>query len=351
MTNFIYNEILLGVVDGINKEFTALYDIESVEDLRLWGVDYVDFSFVNNVVTLADAPTLLTGGPSLDYFKVTLTPTTASSNVNFGQFTTDLYEDIGQDNTSYLYPLTMVKRYVKEELLINLNKRINPLRKVGTYSFNKAKDCTASAYDATEIDVTSIPTYTPANGAILLGNAEFVKYWAISTTAFTTLTNLSIIYKGGDKVTIGYVIPTGVKKISEVMVNGFPLTFKDLREFTINDVGCYTVWEGFLFLPRTMNESIVTVTYTKDNITPSEDTDLMDFEPEYLQVVRFSAMVKLFAFRGDERLNITAELYKDAWRNYKNYIAKQVDGTNNVIQTHAYKGFSSGTIGRGYGRR
>lgn len=351
MTNFIYNEILLGTVDGVNKEFTALYDIESIEDLRVWGADYTNFTFLNNVVTLADAPTLSTGAPSVDYFKVTLTPTNTSSVVTFGQFTTDLYEDIGQDNTSYLYPLTMVKRYVKEELLINLNKRINPLRKVGTYSFNKAIDCTVSAYDATDIDVNDIPTYTPANWAILLGNAEFVRYNSLSATAFGWLTGLSIVYKWGDKVNIGYVIPTGVKKISEVMINGFPLTFKDLREYTMNSVGWYTIWEWFLFLPRTSAESIVTVTYTKDNITPSEDTDLMDFESEYLQVVRFSAMVKLFAFRGDERLNVTAELYKDAWKNYKNYIAKQVDGTNNVIQTHSYKQFSSWNMGRRYGRR
>jgi hypothetical protein len=98
-----------------------------------------------------------------------------------------VYEDIGQDNTSYLYPLSMVKRYVKEELLINLNKRVNPLRKVGTYSFNKAKDCVASAYDANTIDVGTIPTYTPALGAILLGQSEFVKYNSLSATAFTSI--------------------------------------------------------------------------------------------------------------------------------------------------------------------
>lgn len=340
-TNFIYNETLAGTVDGVNKSFTSLFTIESIEDLRLWGIDYTDFSFVGNTVTLTDAPTIATWSPSIDYFKLSLTPSATPSNKTFGEFCLDIYEDIGQYITSFQYPLTMVERYVREELLLNLNKRINPLRKVGTYSFNKAVDLTASAYSAVEVGVGTMPTYTPATGKLLIGYGEVVDYSSVSATAFTWISGLEIVYKAGDKVTVGYSIPTWVKKVSEVTVNGFTLTFKDFREYKSTQEGCYTVWENYLFLPRSSGECVVNVTYTKDNVSPVDNSSIMDFEPEYLNVVRFATLVKLFAFRGDERLAITAQLYTQALKDYKGYIARQVDGTNNQIKARGFEGLGN----------
>lgn len=64
----------------------------------------------------------------------------------------------------------MVDRYIKETIPLHLNQKVNPIRKVGQYSFNKAIDPTVSAYSATEVDVTDIPTYTPATGMIMIGD-------------------------------------------------------------------------------------------------------------------------------------------------------------------------------------
>lgn len=187
MSTFIYNETLSGVVNGINTVFTALNTIESIEDLRLGGVDYTNFSFVGNTVTLADAPTVSTGSPTIDYFVASIVPSSVTGSTTFAQFCLDVFEDIGQDITSYQYPLTMVKRYAREELPIQLNKRINPMKKVGTYSFNKAIDCIASEYSATEIDVGTIPTYTPATGKLIIGAANIVNYSGVNATSFTSL--------------------------------------------------------------------------------------------------------------------------------------------------------------------
>lgn len=349
-TNFVYNETPIGVVDGVNKVFTLLNSIESIEDLRIGWVDYTNFSFNWNTITLVDAPTISTGAPSVDYFKAWVVVVTTPSDKTFGDFCLDIYEDLWQNITSFQYPLSMVERYVREELMINLNKRVNPLRKVGTYSFNKAIDGEVQGYSATEINVGTIPTYTPSTGRLMIGYGEVVDYATISSTSFTSLSWLDIVYAKGIKATVAYKILTGVKKISEVMVNGFILQFADFREYKSTQEGCFAVWDGYLFLPRTTAEAVVTVTYTKDNVTPFENTDIIDFEPEYLNVVRYSVLTKLFAFRGDERLAITMQIYQDSLKHYKNYIARQVDGTNNQVKAHWYASLGSYTKSH-YARR
>lgn len=134
------------------------------------------------------------------------------------------------------------------------------------------------------------------------------------------------------------------------MVDGCLLTFKDFREYTATQYGCFTIVDRYLFLPRnTTTTTIVSVTFTKDTIIPVEDTDEMDFEPEYMRVLRFAVERALFAFREDERLSTIDALYKEAWKNYRSYIARQVDGTNNEVAARGYgrlNGFSRSPIYR-----
>lgn len=341
-TNFIYNETLIWVVDWVNTIFTSLYPIESIEDLRLGGVDYTNFGFVGNTITLTDAPTLSTGAPNIDYFKATLIPASVVGDKTFETFVSEIYEDIGQEITSYQYPRTMVERYVREELPLHSNFKVNPQRKVWTYSFNKANDYSAVSYSASSLLIGTIFPYTPATGKLLLWYGGVVNYTSINATSFLGISWLEVVYKGWDMITVGYAIPTWVKKISEVFVNGRLLAFRDFREYISTQYNSYTVFDWFLFLPRTSGETIITVTYTKDNINPLETSSIIDFEPEYLNVIRFAVEVKLFTFRDDERLANVVNTYKKSLRDYKSYIGKQVDWTNNIMRASSYGSIQSG---------
>lgn len=347
--NFIYNEQLTWVVDGVNTVFTSANDIDEVESIRIGWAEYTNFSFTGNTVTFAFAPTTALGSPYMDYFVAWITPTPSASQKTFRQIVTEIYEEIGQYETSAQYPLSMVKRYVQETIPLHNNKRVNPLRKIGSYSFNKSKDYVASTYSSTSIDVGSISSYVPASGAILLKNGTFLQYGSRTSTAFQSLSGLSIVYESGDKVDVGYKIPDGVQKISEVFLGRTLLTFKDRREFLIYPGPCYTIIDGYLFLPRTFTDEVVIVGFTYPTTTPINDDDIIDFEPHYEMVLRYDVLKRMYAAREDTRLGVTAELYRDALKDYRSYIARQTDRITGSIPSWDYKYLNSSYYG--YTRR
>lgn len=339
-TNFIYGETLIGTVDGVNTVFTSLYPIDRIEDLRLGSIDYSSFSFTGTTVTLTDAPTVGTGAPIVDYFRSDVMVTPSASTVTFLDLIDSIFLRIGQDSTSHQFPIDLVKEYCVEGVNIHNNLKINPLTKIGTYAFNKAEDMEASVYSATEIDVGTIPDYVPTSGKLLLEGGGLVSYSSVTASAFTSLSGVSFVYPAGMEVNVGYAIPGGVKKISEVIIDGNVLTFADFREFsTYSPRDKFTVIDGYLFLPRTLTDYIVVVNYTKDNVEPVEDADIIDFEPEYVNVLKLYVMKEIYADREEDRAVSTERRYNTALRRYRSYISRQVDGINNVMSASAFGGF------------
>ena len=149
----VYNEQLVGTVDGTNKTFTSVHPVSYVESLRLGGAEYTDFTVVGNVFTLTDAPTVATGSPYSDYFWDDGAIPVGDSAKTFIDAIDDVYLKLGQNSTSRQFPLSLTKAYVKEGIKVMNNERANPRKKVGEYSFNKAVDVTVTSYSATEIPV------------------------------------------------------------------------------------------------------------------------------------------------------------------------------------------------------
>lgn len=346
--SFIYNEQLTGTVNGVNTVFTSANTIDEIESMRLWGAEYSGFSFTGNTVTLTDAPTVGLGSPYIDYFIEAATPTPSSSTVTFWDLRSQIYEDIGQDDGSPQYPVSMVDRYIIETIPLHLNQKVNPIRKVWQYSFNKAIDPTVSAYSATQVDVTDIPTYTPATGAILIGDGHYVEYSTVSATAFTSISSLGYVYDADDMVTIGYTIPSGIQKVSEVFLGRKRLTFVDRREFIVslaNNANYFTIIDWFLFLPRTAIATTVIVNFTYEATIPTDDTDLIDFEPNYQNVLRYDVLRRMYQAREDTRLATTEVYYKESLKAYKSYISKQVDKINWTIKSADYSYLSPNSYG------
>lgn len=339
--NFVFNELLTGEVNGVNKVFTSAYPIDIVESLRIATVDYQDFTFDWSVVTLADAPTVSLWAPRLDYFRADVSPPIPPSSKTFLELRNEIFEDIGQFATSKQYPYTMVERYIKETIPLHLNQKVNPFRKIGTYSFNKAVDCFASSYSATTIPVGSVPTYAPGTWMVLIKKSTPVTYGWTTSSEFTSLNGLNIVYSAWDKIVIGYNMPTWVKKPSTVRIGWEELEYKDFRQFNLDEKNFYTTYEGFIFLPFSTKSQIVDVCYTKENIIPEAYDDILDFEPNYESVLRYDVIRKMFVFREDTRLDNVEALYREALKLYKSYIAKQTNEINWVMRSGAFKQFNN----------
>lgn len=132
-------------------------------------------------------------------------------------------------------------------------------------------------------------------------------------------------------VTIGYAIPSGIQKPSEIFMGRKRLTFVDRREFIVslaNNASYYTIVDDYLFLPRTSVATTVIVNFTYEATIPDSDDDLIDFEPNYQNVLRYDVLRRMYQSREDTRLATTELYYKESLKAYKSYISKQVDKIN-----------------------
>ncbi len=321
MANFVFNEVLSGVVDGVNKTFTSIHLIDTIEDLRVGWADYTDFSYSQNskTVVLADAPSIWMGAPSIDYFIYSSTQPSDTS-VTLGMVIDDFYVRVGQDRLSRQYPLTLVTSYIKEGIRVINNQRTNRRTKIKQMSFNKAKDCIASGYSATSVNVWTIPSYTPSAWKLIIQNSDVINYTTTNATSFNWISELGIVYNDGAKVSIGYLLPTTFKHPSEVIVNSNILYPVDKTQFVINPSlqNAYTIIDGYLFLPySTWENDVVTVWYVEENYMPSVESDKVDISPDYYHVLSLYALWNILSDREDDRARVQREKYDEALRLYK----------------------------------
>lgn len=351
-TTYLYGETLTGTVDGVNLVFTSSQPIAAVEDLRIGNVTYSGFSFTtgDTTVTLADAPTVGTGAPVMDYFVYQAVPSVVGTTQTFGGLIDSTYMVLGHDRASEQFPEALVKEKLNEASRILNNSRNNPKLKLGSYSFNPTGALTATAYSATEIGVGAIPTGTPANGVVLLRGSSPVNYATVSASALTTLSGLDFAYQSGDVVNVGYKLPTAAKKLSAVYVDGYRLDYADFRLFTnygknyADEAGRYTLWrdavgDEYLFIPNSCDhDGVVTVHYVPVNLQYDDDADLLDFEPEYRQLLSLYAAYKVCLYREDDRWQTFKGEYDMEFQKYKAFL-RRIEGTQSKIVSTALRGF------------
>lgn len=254
---------------------------------------------------------------------------------------TSIYDRIWQDTTSKQYPVSYIDRLIKECVRKLNNLKANPTSKVSSYSFNKSKDGSVASYSASSINVSSIDTYCPWSGKIIIDSSHILSYSAKNTTSFTSLTGLSIVYKAGDRVSIGYAIPSGVKKISEVIINWVILTPIDRREFSIkNNQYFYCIVDDYIFLPWSQNTTdTVTITYILDNILPISDSSIIDFEEDYMFTLEDCVLARAYIDREDTRKEDINAIYKESLKLYKSYISQQTESINNSFASNVLTNF------------
>lgn len=343
--SFIYNETLTWTVDGVNKVFTSLQQIDQVESIRIWGAEYSDFSFSGNTVTLSDAPTVVLGPPEMDYFVAWVTPVTPSWTHTFLDVINYYYEKVGQDSTSEQFPLSLVKSEIQSNIDYVNNDRPNPRSKIWSYSFNKAADQAVTEYSGSSVPATlDWVSYIPAQGAIIVRDSGYTTYTSYNSTAFMG-TDVGFVYQPNDKISIGYPIPSWVKRVSEVLIRWVPLDRVDQREYSIkrcyNNSNVYCIIDDFIFLPySTKLDVVVTVTYEKETSSPSLDGDIIDLEADYWKLPAYYALYIIWIDREDDRAANWKQMYTDTYKAYKKYIRNSF-WINSKIPAASFKRFGN----------
>ena len=232
-----------------------------------------------------------------------------------------IYLRLWQGITSSSYPLDLTKSFIKDWLNRILNSKSYPDR-IWSYSYNKPIDWTTTIYSATELNIWTIPTYTPASWKILLGNTEIVDYSWVSATSFTWLTWLEIVYQPQDRIKIWHLINTEVKTISNILYNWYVMEYTDRREL-IDKENRFTIIDGYIFLPYSQTaDTIVSVNYVTKIVLPVDDIDIVPIDDDYVNLIAEYALYKLYVAREDDRYQLSKMEYDRLFREYQSYMSR-----------------------------
>ena len=146
-------------------------------------------------------------------------------------------------------------------------------------------------------------------------------------------------YNSGDRVSVGYKLPNGVKRPSEVILDRIVLTYKDNREFVVSPSNFnYTIFQDvngdeFIFLPFKADEAIITVKYVPEFDIFENDDSVINIIYEYSDVLSLYAAYNVLLLREDDRWQAIKEEYRELLKDYKSYKSRAVDGINNRFGT------------------
>lgn len=329
---YIYNETLTWVVDGVNKTFNTIYDIFKIEEVYVGWVSYRGVSHSWNTVTFNDAPPLWSWQPSIDYFETTTTPPPTEWDVTLWLIIDDVYDKLVQERVSGWVPNDVYKEGQIKNFIISWwrkmkNKRVQNFT-ISSYSFRKARSFTTSSKDWANINIGEWSDI-PASWKIALDNWAIIDYnsyswWTIYTDWW--------VWEEGSMFTFWYKLPSTVLKPSEVLVWGRVLEYEDQREWTAHS-NWFTIVDGYLFMPKDITDNVVVVKFIKKHPVLSADADIIPIEFEYFDVLSYYALYKICQLVEDDRWQAFKREWQETERDWKSYKSRSVEWINNTLRS------------------
>lgn len=331
--NLIYDEVLIGTVDWVNKLFYSIYPIDKIDELRIGWLSYSSFTFNWRAITLATAPSVALGAPHIDYYRKDVALPTIDSWVTLSELRSSIYLRIGHDITSLQFPKELADEYISEGV-VRISKMKRDRNKRGIFSFHKASDSMVTLTDGNTI-TTATSKYLPSKGIAIIEGWDVVYYNQKGDWFITSISDLEVDAIAWLKIQFGYKLSKNIEKISEVFIDWFKLTPQDFAEYRLQySWDAYCVYNSHLFLPySTWESSIVTVVYISKNNSSYTDTDIIDFDWEYLSVIKTFVLMNMYHDREDDREQREEMRYKQLLREYKRELATQYANTSWVMQT------------------
>lgn len=331
--NLIYDETLIGEVDWINKVFYSVYPIDQIDELRVWGVSYNNFTFNGRAVTLAAAPTSSLGAPHIDYYRKDVALPTIDSGVTLSELRSSIYLRIGHEVTSLQFPKDLADEYISEGVT-RISKMKRDRNKRGIFSFHKASDSQVMGTDGNKI-YASLSNYLPSKGIAIIEGGDVVYYSQKGTNYISSISDLELNEIEDSRIQFGYKLSKNIDKISEVFVDGFKLTPVDFAEYRTKYSGnVFTVYNSYLFLPFNLADgNVITVVYVARHTSEYTDNSIIDFDGDYLSVIKTFVLMNMYHDREDDREQREEIRYKTLLREYKRELAKQYETTAAVMWT------------------
>lgn len=245
-----------------------------------------------------------------------------------------IYTRLGQQITSLQFPKELADEYIWEGIT-RISKMKRDRTKRWILSFHKAYDWFIRWTDWNIIDVASTSSYLPTKGIAIIGKWNVVYYSQKTTTSITSISGLELNLIEWEKIQYGYRLSKKIEKLSEVFIDGFKLTPADFAEYRgTRDSDKFCVYNGYLFLPyRSEDASVVTLSYIGRNAAKYEDNDIIDFDWDYLPVIKSFVLWNMYKDREDDRYVNEYNNYKEILREYKRELSKQYETTSAVFQT------------------
>lgn len=332
--NLIYDEELIWEVDWINKLFYSIYPIDKIDELRVGNIAYSNFTVNWRAITLSSAPSVLLWAPRIDYYRKDATINIIDSWVTLSELRSSIYIRIGQTVTSLQYPKELADEYISE-WVNRIGKMKQDRKKRWILSFHKAYDWTIRWISWTSIDVGTTSKYLPTKGIAIVGTWDVVYYESKTSSSITSISDLELNNLEWDKIQYGYRLPRNINKVSEVFIWWFKLTPADFSEYRAqkeNDKFCEYNW--YLFVPyRTTDADVVTVVYIWKHESTYSDSDIIDFNWDYLPVIKTFVLWNMYHDREDDRSDKEEKRYEKVLREYKRELSKQYETTAPIIQT------------------
>jgi len=332
--NLIYDEVLIWELDWVNKVFYSIYPIDKIDELRVWGISYSNFSFNGRCVTLAAAPSIVLGLPHIDYYRKDASVNTIDSWVTLSELRSSIYTRLWQTVTSLQYPKELADEYISE-WVTRISKMKRDRVKRWILSFHKAYDWTISTTNWNVINVGTTSKYLPAKGAAIIRGWDVVFYSTKTESTIASLNDLDLNLIEWERIKYWYKLSRTIEKVSEVFINWFKLTPADFAEYrAYPDLDKFCVYNWYLFLPyRTTDAEVVTVVYVGKHNSTYTDNDIIDFDWDYLPVIKSFVLWNMYKDREDDRFNLEYTNYKEVLREYKRELSKQYETTSSVFQT------------------
>lgn len=331
--NLIYDEETIGIADWVNKVFYSVFPIGRIEELRIDGVAYTSYTINWRAITLADAPSEIVWAPHIDYFRKDVEVNFIDSWVTLSSLRSSIYQRIWQTVTSLQFPKELVDEYISEGI-VRISKMKRNKDKRWVFAFHKAWDWVITSSDGNIIWLWSVSKYTPEKGVCIVDNKNVVYYSHKTSSTISSITWLEIENIVWSKIKFWYKLSKTIDKVSEVFIEWFKLTPCDFAEYMWNPQDKFCVFNWYLFLPYTTKEGwVITLSYVGKNTSTYVDTDIIDFDWDYLSVIKSYVLYNIYKDREDDRYRDEKQNYTEVLREYKRELSKEYETTSAVFQT------------------
>lgn len=350
MSQLIPNEIPSWTIDGVNKVFTFLNEIDYITTLTFDGAEYTNFIVDSNdrrIVTLVDAPIV---SIYADYYPL-ITQTDVSTTCTFWDIKEKVWNLLWQKSTSTNFSNTIVWQEINirgEEIWLGrVVNKLNPqqsFRAWELYFKNWTTNVRIQAWwkltNAFNIaDLTALTDTTNLLGAWYVEIGwDVVKYTSKTSTSIDWTSGQTINHLTGEEVIQLYEMPEGINKPSkvELITTGYQARQIEIPLDNTDTYGRYYQiirkdWKTLLKIVWLKQDNLVTVSYIKEWTNMSANTDNCPFPWYYwISVLAYIVAGSLWYDKGIPN----SQQHLSSGYSSLNMMYGQFNNETNVIKQH-----------------